>query len=394
MTSPTPPKSSPSEAGSSASGSPSAGDDATGNGSASGSLMLLDGASLWFRSFYALPEKLTAPDGRPVNAVRGFVDTIAALVTRERPSRLVVCLDLDWRPSFRTALIPSYKAHRVAGASTEEDAATTPAAPVADRAASDPHTGTTDTGAADHPDVHAPDVHAPDVEEVPDTLTPQVDMILDVLAAAGIATSGAPGCEADDVIGTLAFAETEDPVLVVSGDRDLLQVVADDPVAVRVLYVGRGLAKAELMGPAEVAAKYAVPTDRAGMAYAEMSMLRGDPSDGLPGVSGIGEKTAAKLITEYGSLDALEAAAADPSSAVPTRNRKALQAARDYLAAARTVVLVRTDADTIDSTAESGGTDALPDRPADPERLAELIDELGIGGSVKRLADALHWDVA
>ncbi|GAA1480214.1 5'-3' exonuclease [Gordonia sinesedis] len=357
MTRPTPPTSSPSEADSPTTGSHSARDEATGSGPATGSLMLLDGASLWFRSFYALPEKLTAPDGRPVNAVRGFVDTIAALVTRERPSRLVVCLDLDWRPSFRTALIPSYKAHRVADEST-------------------------------------PDVHTPDVEEVPDTLTPQVDMILDVLAAAGIATSGAPGCEADDVIGTLAFAETEDPVLVVSGDRDLLQVVADDPVAVRVLYVGRGLAKAELMGPAEVAAKYAVPTDRAGMAYAEMAMLRGDPSDGLPGVSGIGEKTAAKLITEYGSLDALEAAAADPASTVPTRNRTALQASRDYLAAARTVVLVRTDADTIDSTVDSGGTDALPDRPADPERLAELIDELGIGGSVKRLADALHWDVA
>ena len=150
--------------------------------------MLLDGASLWFRSFYALPEKLTAPDGRPVNAVRGFIDTIASLVTREQPTRLVVCLDLDWRPAFRTDLIPSYKAHRVA--ESADDAAGT------------------------------------DIEEVPDTLTPQVTMILDVLAAAGIATSGADGCEADDVIGTLAFAEAVDPVIVVSGDRDLLQVVA------------------------------------------------------------------------------------------------------------------------------------------------------------------------
>lgn len=325
---------------------------------ANGPLMLIDGASMWFRSFYALPEKLTAPDGRPVNAVRGFIDTIAALIGREQPSRLVVCLDLDWRPSFRTDLIPSYKAHRVAGS---------------------------DDGLA-----------GVDVEEVPDTLTPQVDMILDLLAAAGIATSGAPGCEADDVIGTLAFAETDDPVIVVSGDRDLLQVVADDPVPVRVLYVGRGLAKAELMGPAEVAAKYALPDARAGMAYAEMSMLRGDPSDGLPGVSGIGEKTAAKLITEYGTLDALEAAAAEASSTVPPRARKALLASREYLAAARTVVLVRTDAETIDTP--GGGTgdapaDVLPAGPADPGRLAELVDELGVGGSVKRLADALGWDV-
>ena len=324
------------------------------------SLMLLDGASLWFRSFYALPEKMTAPDGRPVNAVRGFLDTIANLVTRERPTRLVVCLDLDWRPSFRTDLIPSYKAHRVA----------TPAA-----------SGTGDSEI--------------DVEEVPDTLTPQVDMIMRVLECAGIARSGAVGCEADDVIGTLAYEEAQDPVVVVSGDRDLLQVVSDDPVPVRVLYVGRGLAKAEMMGPDEVAARYGVPADRAGMAYAEMSMLRGDPSDGLPGVPGVGEKTAATLISEFGSLDNLEAAAADPSSSVPTRARKAILASADYLDAARTVVLVRTDADTIDSwTADedAAGTDRLPAQPADPDGLARLIEELGIGTSVARLAKALGWE--
>lgn len=319
-----------------------------------GSLMLLDGASLWFRSFFALPEKMTAPDGRPVNAVRGFIDTIANLVTREQPTRLVVCLDLDWRPAFRTDLIPSYKAHRVA-----------------DEAA--PH----GDGSAEV-----------DVEEVPDTLTPQVDMILDVLRTAGIATSGALGCEADDVIGTLAFAETTDPVIVVSGDRDLLQVVSDDPVDVRVLYVGRGLAKAEMMGPAEVSAKYGVPVSRAGVAYAEMSMMRGDPSDGLPGVAGIGEKTAAKLITEFGSLDELERVAAAESSPLPTRSRNALLAAGDYLQAARTVVAVRTDADTIDSHDD----DRLPSAPADPEALAALITELGIGTSVARLAKALDWE--
>lgn len=317
--------------------------------------MLLDGASLWFRSFFALPEKMTSPDGRPVNAVRGFVDTIANLVVRERPTRLVVCLDLDWRPEFRTELIPTYKAHRVAV----------------------PDGGT---------DVEGRDI---DVEEVPDTLTPQVEMIMAVLAAAGIATSGAVGCEADDVIGTLAYDEANDPVIVVSGDRDLLQVVADDPVPVRVLYVGRGLAKAEMMGPVEVAEKYGVPVERAGIGYAEMSMLRGDPSDGLPGVAGIGEKTAAKLITEYGSLDALEAAAADSSSSVPTRSRKALLASVEYLQAARTVVSVRTDAETIDS-----GSDILPAEPADPAALAELVEELGIGASVGRLAKALGWPQA
>ncbi len=185
----------------------------------SGPLLLLDGASLWFRAFYALPESMTAPDGRPVNAVRGFTDMVAALITRTQPSRLAVCLDLDWRPQFRVDAVPSYKAHRVAEGSD---------------------------GSA---------------EEVPDTLTPQVDMIMDVLDAAGIATAGAAGLEADDVLGTLAAQEKTDTVVVVSGDRDLLQVVADDPVAVRVLYVGRGLAKAELFGPEEVAAKYGVPAD-------------------------------------------------------------------------------------------------------------------------------------
>ena len=314
--------------------------------------MLLDGASLWFRSFYALPEKMTAPDGRPVNAVRGFVDTIAALVTAHRPTRLVVCLDLDWRPAFRTDLIASYKAHRVAVPAGDAE---------------------TDSGATD-------------IEEVPDTLTPQVDMILDVLAAAGIAAVGAPGCEADDVIGTLAFAEANDPVLVVSGDRDLLQVVTDDPVTVRVLYVGRGLSKAELMGPVEVAEKYGVPDARAGAAYAEMAILRGDPSDGLPGVSGIGEKTAAKLISEFGSLDAIEAAARDSSSSLATRSRKSILASADYLDAARTVVFVKTDADTVGDT-----DDRLPDEPAEPDRLADLVENLGIGGSIGRLATALNW---
>ncbi|UQE77019.1 5'-3' exonuclease [Gordonia sp. PP30] len=307
--------------------------------------MLLDGASLWFRSFYALPEKMTSPDGRPVNAVRGFLDTIAALVTAHQPTRLVVCLDLDWRPAFRTDLIPSYKAHRVAEGGD---------------------------GLA---------------EEVPDTLTPQVDMILDVLRCAGLETGGAAGCEADDVIGTLTFGEAVDDVLVVSGDRDLLQVVADDPVAVRVLYVGRGLAKAELMGPEELAGKYALPVARAGAAYAEMAILRGDPSDGLPGVKGIGDKTAAKLITQFGSLDALESAARQGDMPISPRIAGALDDAADYLGAARTVVAVRTDA----PVAFGRGDDLLPAAPEDAAGLDALVAELGIDASVGRLSAALGW---
>ncbi|CBH48385.1 flap endonuclease [Rhodococcus hoagii] len=308
----------------------------------SGPLLLLDGASLWFRAFYALPESMTAPDGRPVNAVRGFTDMVAALITRTQPSRLAVCLDLDWRPQFRVDAVPSYKAHRVAEGSD---------------------------GSA---------------EEVPDTLTPQVDMIMDVLDAAGIATAGAAGLEADDVLGTLAAQEKTDTVVVVSGDRDLLQVVADDPVAVRVLYVGRGLAKAELFGPEEVAAKYGVPADRAGAAYAELALLRGDSSDGLPGVKGVGEKTASTLLLRHGSLRDLRAAAADPAGDVAKGIRAKLDAAADYLDAALPVVRVVTDADV-----RLSRPDVLPGVPADSARLDKVAAELGIERSVARLLTAM-----
>lgn len=303
--------------------------------------MLLDGASLWFRAFHGLPTSLTGPDGRPVNAVRGFTDMVAALVRREQPGRLVVCLDLDWRPQWRVDLVPSYKAHRaVAGAA---------------------HT-----------------------EAAPAELAHQVPVILQVLAATGIATAGAATMEADDVLGTLAARETTDPVVVVSGDRDLLQVAADVPVPVRVLYVGRGLAKAELFGPAEVAERYGVPRDRPGPAYAELALLRGDPSDGLPGVSGIGEKTASRLLLEHGSLAAIRAAVHDPGSALAKGPRARLAAAQDYLEAALPVVRVVTDA-----AVELSGRDVLPATPHDPAALVALTEQWGLASSVKRLVDAL-----
>lgn len=307
-------------------------------------LLLLDGASLWFRAYYALPESITAPDGRSVNAVRGFIDMVAALMARTEPSRLAVCLDLNWRPQFRVDAVPSYKAHRVADAAP----------------------GT------------------PESEEVPDSLTPQVAMIMDVLAAAGIATAGADGLEADDVLGTLAAIERDDPVVVVSGDRDLLQVAADEPVEVRVLYVGRGLAKAELFGPSEVAEKYGVPLDRAGDAYAELALLRGDASDGLPGVKGVGEKTASTLMLRYGSVSALREAALDPASDMARGVRAKLTAASDYLDAALPVVRVVRDADV-----QLSRSDAIPAAPAEPHRLTELAAELGIVNAVDRLVAAL-----
>jgi 5'-3' exonuclease len=308
-------------------------------------LLLLDAASLYFRAYYGVPESITAPDGTPVNAVRGFTDMLARLIELRRPARLVACLDLDWRPAFRVAAIASYKAHRVA-------------------------------------EQTAPG--APDIEAVPDTLTPQVPLILELLAAAGLATAGAAGYEADDVIGTLAATERRDPVEVVSGDRDLFQVVRTEPTPVRVLYLGRGLAKAELIGPTELAARYGLPDSNAGAGYAALAVLRGDPSDGLPGVPGVGEKTAATLISRFGSVEGLLAALDEPRSALASGIRGKLRAAREYLELAPTVVQVATDAPVYQDRG-----DPLPKAPADPTALTSLQRTWGLGTAVDRLVAAL-----
>lgn len=306
-------------------------------------LVLLDTASLYFRSFYALPESLRDPDGNPVNAVRGFADTLARILSDRRPGRLVACLDADWRPQFRVDLLPSYKAHRVAESADGGDA-----------------------------------------EAVPDTLSPQVPRILELLDAAGIATAEATGYEADDVIGTLTTGERQDPVEIVTGDRDLFQLVREQPSTARVIYVGKGWAKAEILGPTEIADRYGLPAGGAGRAYADMATLRGDPSDGLPGVSGVGDKTAAKLITRFGSLEALLAAAKD-ATALPTKTAAALAGAVDYLRAAPDVVRVVTDAPI---TVSRG--DRVDTANADLDRLTELSRAWNLRGSGERLLSALR----
>jgi 5'-3' exonuclease len=299
--------------------------------------MLLDAASLYFRAFYGVPTSVTAPDGRPVNAVRGFLDMTARLVTAHRPARLVACWDDDWRPQFRVDALPSYKAHRVA-----------------------PEGG----------------------EETPDELAPQVPVLVEVLAAAGLARVGAPGYEADDVIGTLA-TRARGPVDIVTGDRDLFQLV-DDARGVRVLYTARGIGDLEFVDDAAVRAKYGVPA----AAYADFAALRGDPSDGLPGVAGVGAKTAAALITEFGTLAGIRAAAARtvvPKAPLTAAVLKRLAAAGDYLDAAPRVVQVVTG---IDLPPVDGD---LPARPADPDALAALAEAHGLGSSVRRLGAALGW---
>lgn len=310
-----------------------------------GRLLLLDSASLYFRAFFGVPDSVKAPDGTPVNAVRGLLDMIARLVQDRRPTRLVACWDDDWRPAFRVEAIPSYKAHRVAQAVPGGS----------------------------------------DVEEVPDLLTPQVPVIVEVLEAFGIARVGAPGFEADDVIGTLVAREKARPtaeraaVDVVTGDRDLFQLV-DDEAHVRVLYTVRGIKDLEVVDAARLAERYAVAS---GQAYADMAVLRGDPSDGLPGVPGIGEKTAATLVHRYGSLDGILAArdAGDPGLTATQRRR--LTEAADYLAVAPRVVQVAPDVPVGDVP------DALPRVAADPERLVALAERWGLASSVKRVVDAL-----
>ncbi|MFJ8078811.1 5'-3' exonuclease H3TH domain-containing protein [Streptomyces sp. NPDC096176] len=300
--------------------------------------MLLDTASLYFRAYYGVPDSVRAPDGTPVNAVRGLLDFIARLVQDHRPDDVVACWDNDWRPQWRVDLIPSYKAHRVA----EEHEL------------------------------------GPDEEEVPDTLTPQIPVIEAVLAAVGIARVGADGYEADDIIGTLT-ARATGPVDIVTGDRDLFQLV-DDARERRVLYPLKGVGTLQATDEAWLRQKYGVD----GPGYVDLALLRGDPSDGLPGVPGIGEKTAAKLLDAYGDLDGIMAAVGDRTSRLTPAQRRRLDEARAYIAVAPKVVRVAADVALPDFDA------SLPSAPRDPVALEELAERWGLGGAVVRLVSALR----
>jgi 5'-3' exonuclease len=329
-------------------------------------LQLLDLAGIYFRAFYAVPTSTTAPDGRPMNAVRGSLDIIARVMADARPTRVIACLDLDWRPAWRVELIESYKTHRVLEPGSAQAASLAAAADAL--AAATPHSGTAGPSA--------------DIEVVPDELSPQVPILLDTLAAIGITVAGAPGFEADDVIGTLAHAESVDPVEVVTGDRDLFQVARDDAPPVTVRYIGAGMSKAKVYSAADVATRYGIPAD----SYADFAALRGDPSDGLPGVAGVGEKTAATLIGRFGSIEGLIEALDARSTGLAPGVRSKLAAARDYLLVAPRVVRVAQDAPV---SVEPAGDGRLPAEPVDPQALSDLIRAHGIGGPVNRLLQTL-----
>ncbi|WP_020522169.1 5'-3' exonuclease [Catelliglobosispora koreensis] len=299
-------------------------------------LLLIDAPSLYFRAFHGIPEKAAqTAAGEPVNAVRGFLDMLATLIRTRHPNRVVCAMDFDWRPAWRVKLIPSYKTHRLA-----------------------PNGG----------------------EEVPDNLTPQIPVILEILGAIGIAAVGHDGYEADDVLGTLAKRGPA-PVEVASGDRDLFQLVDKTTT---LLYCGRGVAKLEVCDEPAVLAKYGVPAS----GYADFAALRGDPSDGLPGVPGVGEKTAARLISTYGSLDAIVEAVADPSADFAPGLRTKLAAAADYLAVAPQVVRVALDVPV------PSLKDSLPPAPNDPDELFKLAERWNVAGPCRRLVDALVEAVA
>ncbi|WP_373562886.1 5'-3' exonuclease [Nocardioides campestrisoli] len=299
-------------------------------------LMLLDTASLYFRAYFGIPE-IKAPDGTNVNAVRGLLDFIARLVADYQPTDLVCCWDDDWRPQWRVDLLPTYKAHRVVTERQEQ----------------------------------------PDVEEVPDPLERQVPIIREVLAALGIPVVGAAEHEADDVIGTLA-TDAGMPVDIVTGDRDLFQLI-DDDAEVRVLYTARGVGKHERVTDQVILDKYAVRAAQ----YADFAVLRGDTSDGLPGVAGVGEKTAATLLGRFGDVDAIVAAAQDPDSDLAPGPRRKIKDAAAYLEVAPTVVRVVRDLDLgeVDTT--------LPTTPVDHEQCLALAARWNLEGAMARLVTAL-----
>lgn len=300
-------------------------------------LMLLDTASLYFRAFYGVPDKVTAPDGSPINAARGLLDIIAKLVTLYEPTHVIACWDDDWRPQWRVDLIPSYKTHRVVEVVAS----------------------------------------GPDIEEVPDPLEAQIPLIRETLAAIGIPIIGVADHEADDVIGTLATKATM-PVDIVTGDRDLFQLV-DDARDVRVIYTARGMSNLEIVTDATVVAKYGVLPSQ----YADFATMRGDASDGLPGVTGVGEKTAATLLQTHSDLEGIRAAA-EAGEGMSAGVRAKILAASDYLDVAPTVVAVATSLPITDPGIPLHVLDQ-----SEADAASALAERWNLGGSMTRAVAAV-----
>ncbi len=289
--------------------------------------MLLDTSSLLYRAFFALPSSIVDSAGRPVNAVHGYLDMVARLFRERGPDEIVHCLDDDWKPAPRVAAYDGYKSQRV---------------------------------------------------EEPPELGEQFELLGEVLTALGMAQAWAPEWEAEDAIGTIcAQSPRRDRIDIVTGDRDLLQLVRDP--GVRVLITRRGVSDLAEMDETAVEEKYGVPPQR----YVDFATLRGDPSDALPGVPGVGEKTALALVKAYPSIEEMvEDARAPKSSRKPLKGAPGLKAriveAADYLEAMRDVVPIRTDLDLV--------VEALP---RNEQKLARIAKARRLTGPVGRVREAL-----
>lgn len=299
-------------------------------------LMLLDSGSLWYRAYYGMPDTLTADDGTPVNAIRGFLDMSARLISTYNPDRMVVCLDGDWRPTWRVELFPAYKANRLEDEESDEEAE-------------------------------------------PDTLTPQIPILLDLLDEFGIPMVGVDDYEADDVMATYAHTH-RGPTRIVTGDRDLFQLV-DDKRDIKVAYLAKGISAHDLVDLNFISQKYSIPGDR----YAMFATFRGDASDGLPGVKGIGEKGAALISTHFESIDDAIVAAQNGDERLPAALARKIVAGMDYLAIAPTVVNCARDVPLPEI--ELG----MPKAPADFSKIYQIKEKYSLGASVDRLISALKW---
>jgi len=298
-------------------------------------LALIDSASLWYRAYYGMPDTLLSPQGEPINAVKGFIDMTARLINTYKPSRLVLCLDGDWRPSWRVDLFPDYKANRL-----DDDG---------------------------------------DEELEPDLLTPQIPLILDFFEAAGIPLIGVDDYEADDVIASYSKQENG-PTRIITGDRDLFQLV-DDKRDVKVVYLAKGISKHDVVDLKWIADKYGIPGERYGL----FAMIRGDASDGLPGIKGIGEKGAAAIAQEFDSMKSvIDAAQSDDSRLHPTHRKKILTDL-DYATIAHRLVSCASDIRLPKQDL------SIPKRPKNHDYLQEMKKDYGLGSSVDRLYAALHW---
>ena len=297
-------------------------------------LMLLDSASLWYRAYFGMPDTLLSPTGEPVNAIRGSLDMTARLINLYKPNRLVACSEGDWRPSWRVELFPEYKANRL-------------------------------------------DVEGE--EEEPDTLGPQIPILLDLLEAFGIPLVGVDDYEADDVMASFAVRE-KGPIKIVTGDRDLFQLV-DDKREVNVVYLAKGIANHDHVDIKWIADKYDIPGER----YALFAMIRGDASDGLPGIRGIGEKGAAVIAKQFTTLEeVMKAAAADDERLTPNARKKLLESSA-YAKIAPKLVFCALDVPLPNLDL------SMPKRPKNLDEIYQYQKDYGLGASVDRLIAALGW---